>query len=163
MPSGLPNKQPGNDAQRQHGRQPVQRQPPPRETPALANANSGRIIKATHGCSTCSSCLAGDLPSCGLSGTKKPTITPASVAWTPDFSTAVHKHHPHQDIDTDAADIENVQQRQHRNRPAATLRTESTDRWCKNSAIITIAPRSSMTPAPSGRFSGPPARGAEQG
>ncbi len=78
-PQRLADKQPGHNAQRQKRRQSGQGDSCS-ETPALAKANSGRIINATHGCRTCSSALAGDLPCFSSSGIIKPTITPARVA-----------------------------------------------------------------------------------
>ena len=69
---------------------------PPTSTPALANANTGRIANATHGCSECSSVVAGAVAvSAGfLAGTKSAVTTPASVACTPDFSTQSHNAVP---------------------------------------------------------------------
>ncbi|MNY63323.1 hypothetical protein D3C86_2002640 [compost metagenome] len=79
MPSGLPINSPAIMPIGSIDVRPL-RVTPCSDTPALAKANSGKIINATHGCSTCSSVLAGELPSCSFSGTKKPIMTPASVA-----------------------------------------------------------------------------------
>ncbi|MPN59458.1 hypothetical protein SDC9_207179 [bioreactor metagenome] len=93
IPSGLPTSRP---AIMPSGRMDVSPSivTPCNETPALAKANSGRIRYATHGCRTCSRRFAGERPCFSFNGMKKPTITPASVAWTPDFSTAVHSIAP---------------------------------------------------------------------
>ncbi|MNE49677.1 hypothetical protein D3C80_1442150 [compost metagenome] len=53
---------------------------PCNDTPALAKANSGRIRKATQGCSSCSRVSEGEGSLLAFSGIIKPTITPASVA-----------------------------------------------------------------------------------
>ena len=57
-------------------------------TPAFANAKIGSTPKATQGCSACSSGF--DF----ASGMNIARITPASVACTPDFSTATHSTMP---------------------------------------------------------------------
>ncbi|MNN42496.1 hypothetical protein D3C81_1566800 [compost metagenome] len=63
--------------------------------PALANANSGRMPYATHGCSACSRPNSGDGSAFLVrNGMQKARVTPASVAWTPLLSTQTHRIRP---------------------------------------------------------------------
>ena len=69
---------------------------PANDIPALAKANTGRIINATQGCRRCSSCLRGEF--CGFvlscNGIISAKIIPAKVACTPDFNTQIHNRLP---------------------------------------------------------------------
>ena len=64
--------------------------------PALANANTGSTKKATTECRSCSRLFSGELPvsTDRPSGMNIASTTPASVAWTPDFSVATHMMMP---------------------------------------------------------------------
>src|SRR4051794_28790217 len=66
------------------------------ETPAFEKANNGKMIKATHGCSLC--CKVFKSESCAFflfcNGIVKANITPAKVAWIPDFNRQTHRTTP---------------------------------------------------------------------
>ena len=67
---------------------------PESESPALANANRGRIANATGTCRSCSSPRSGERPSESRMGMHSAIRTPASVAWTPELSTAIQSATP---------------------------------------------------------------------
>ena len=77
-----------------------------RETPALAKAKSGRITKATGGCRSCSSRERA-------AGMNRASATPASVAWTPDFSTEVQEPSPTGIVRRNARHAGPIHQRKH--------------------------------------------------
>ena len=66
---------------------------PANDTPALAKAKIGRIMKATQGCRACSSRSSGCSSPVAM-GTNMAVTTPARVACTPDFSTQTQRKAP---------------------------------------------------------------------
>src|SRR3990167_9719566 len=66
------------------------------DTPALANANNGKIAKATQGCNACSKVCNDDFNfgSEFFAGINSARITPEMVACIPDFRMQSHKKNP---------------------------------------------------------------------
>jgi len=72
---------------------------PAKDTPAFANPNTGTMSKATQGARACSRRWSGELrsseaPGASFKGTHRASMTPATVACTPDSRTSPQRAAP---------------------------------------------------------------------